>query len=60
MEPKWNIKITKREPKCNLNEQKIFVSKDEYVSKNKIIGKIQNVQNESHGILNFMIWGVKF
>ena len=44
---------------ANLNDNSIFVKKQEYVESEMVMGKVQNVENNSHGILNFMLWGSK-
>tara|TARA_B100001750_G_C15510116_1_gene603038 strand:- start:1220 stop:2464 length:1245 start_codon:yes stop_codon:yes gene_type:complete len=44
---------------ANLDENNIFVEKEEYIESEGLIGKVNNVENNSHGILNFMIWGNK-
>ena len=44
---------------ANLNDNSIFVKKQEYVESEMVMGKVQNVENDSHGVLNFMLWGSK-
>ena len=44
---------------ANLDENNILVKKQEYVESEAMIGKVHNIENNSHGILNFMIWGNK-
>ena len=44
---------------ANLDENNILVKKQEYVESEAMIGKVHNIENNSHGVLNFMIWGNK-
>ena len=44
---------------ANLDENNIFIKKEEYIESEALIGKVNNVENNSYGILNFMIWGNK-